>query len=257
MQWGRKTPKLKRSLVPGPCLSHPWSAHPHLGLTPGRGSPVWTWFCPPDCRRRRRLPAAALSVHPGAVPEATAAPSRGQGGRSADRVCAAGRPRAGLPAAATAATAAAAPRTAPSRRGFVSSAAPTASSPAGAASAPRTASPGRAPRWSQPARCTRAPRRVLIPPASSPHARGGSLRPPRASLQEPSVLPEATGSVPPPSACPVPRRGMDKGEFAAAGRGERSSASSNGPEPDPAPRALSRPNGGPRRPGSSGGGAHG
>lgn len=63
-------------------------------LTPGMGSWVWKWVRPRGCGdpcsgRRCRLPAAALLVHLGAVLAATAAPSRREGGRSRDWVCAA------------------------------------------------------------------------------------------------------------------------------------------------------------------------
>lgn len=58
-------------------------------LTPGMGSWVWKWVRPRGCGdpcscRRGRLPAAALLVHLGAVPAATAtaAPSPRGGGRS-------------------------------------------------------------------------------------------------------------------------------------------------------------------------------
>lgn len=89
---------------------------------------VWPQGCGGSCscrchRRRRRLSVAALSVHLGAVPASTAAPSTGGGGRSPDWVCAARRPRASLPAAA----APSAPRTAASPR------APSATEPRGAA----------------------------------------------------------------------------------------------------------------------------
>lgn len=91
---------------PAPCLLR------QLQLTPGRGSRVWKWVWPPGCRgscsRRRRLPAAALSVHLRAVPAATAEP--GGGGRSPDWVCASRRLPARLPTAA----APSAPRTAAS-----------------------------------------------------------------------------------------------------------------------------------------------
>lgn len=162
---------------PAPCLLH------LPQLTPGRGSRVWKRVWPRGCGgscsrcRRRRLPAAALSVHLGAVPAATAVPSPGEGGRSPDWVCATRRPRARLPAAA----APSAPRTA------ASPVAPRAAKPRGAVR--RLCPPA-----SQTVRGRGAAHRVLIPPTSSPPARGGSLL--RAPLQERRAPREATRQCP-------------------------------------------------------------
>lgn len=95
--------RLKPPVAPGPSCP----ARSSRRLTPGRGSPEWTWIRP---RGRwgsgRCLLPAALSACPGAVPAAAELSPRG--GRYWGRRCAA--PGARLPAA----PAASAPRTAAS-----------------------------------------------------------------------------------------------------------------------------------------------
>lgn len=177
---------------------------------------MWKWVrtrgCGDACScRRRRLPAVALSVHLGAVPAATAAPSTGEG-RSPDWVCAAPRPRARLPAAA----APSAPRTAASPRAL------SAAKPRGAC-APRSA------RWSVTLSVAAVPRAAssfLQPPPYPP--KGASSAPqdpaPRAKGAAKGHLPVPGGQDAPPSArsragisALFPPSGLDKDYLTVAG----------------------------------------
>lgn len=114
----------------------------------------------------------------------------------------------------------------------------------------------------QPERGRCAPRRVLIPPASSPPAQGGLLRPPglRSKSKGCRDPPASGGPHAPPSAqshagisALFPPSGLDKDDLSAAGRRRAAESTAqplkmhdHGSEPDPALRALSRPNRGQR-----------